>query len=487
MNDRALLGAALRHDPVAFTQRCFQTVVPGQLYRHNWHIDAIVHHLELCRQKKIRRLIIALPPRNMKSICASVAFPANVLGHNPESRIICASYSQELADKHARDCRAVMTSPWYRRVFPRAKIDHRKNAESEFVTMAGGFRLATSVGGTLTGRGGNLIIIDDPMKPNEAMSETRRRAVNQWYDNTVLSRLDNKSDDAIIVIMQRLHVDDLVGHLLETSDGWTVLNLPAIAEFDQDVKIGERMVRHRKIGDVLHPDREPLEVLDEQKTQMGSQTFAAQYQQAPVPPGGALIKWSWFSTYSALPDQRGRRQIVQSWDTASKTSSNNDYSVCTTWLIHRKDYYLLDVLRDRFEYPELRRRIPAHAQARCATTVLIEDAGSGTHLIQDLRAEGRIRPIAIRPDGDKIVRMEAQSALIEAGHVFLPVTASWLGDLQTEMMAFPYGRHDDQIDSVSQFLGWASRRSYYDPAIVLRIVQVNRELRCESPFVDRWL
>ncbi len=481
MNDRAILNAILQQRPAAFTRRCFQTVVPGQTYLSNWHIDAIVHHLELCRRKRIRRLIITLPPRNMKSICASVAFPAYVLGHKPDSRIICASYSQDLADKHARDCRAVVGSDWYRRVFPQTKIDHRKNADNEFATTAGGFRLATSVGGTLTGRGGNLIIVDDPMKPNEAMSEARREAVKQWYDNTLVSRLDNKIDDVIIVIMQRLHVDDLVGHLLETGDEWTVLNLPAIAEVPQDVVIGDGLIHHRNIGDLLHPEREDRKVLDEIKSQMGSLLFSAQYQQAPVPPGGALIKWPWFQTYTVLPEQRGGRRIVQSWDTASKASSNNDYSVCTTWLIDRKDYYLLDVLRGRFEYPDLRRRILAHAEAFGATTVLIEDAGSGTPLIQDLRSERRLRPIAIRPEGDKIVRMEAQSALIEAGHVFVPESAPWLGDFQSEMMAFPNGRHDDQIDSVSQFLGWASRNANQQYDIAKTLASTLRELKSESP------
>ena len=418
----------------------------------------------------------------MKSICASVAFPAYILGRDPTRRIICASYSQELADKHARDCRAVMTSDWYRRVFPRTRIDPRKNAEGEFATTAGGFRLATSVGGTLTGRGGNVIIIDDPMKPTEAASETRRESVIQWYDNTLLSRLDNKKEDTIVIVMQRLHVDDLVGHVLEASDGWTILNLPAIAEVPQDVPIAEGLVHHRKIGDILHPEREPLEILEAARAHMGSLNFSAQYQQAPVPPGGALIQWSWFPAYSALPARRQGDLIVQSWDTASKAKSDNDYSVCTTWLIRGKDYYLIHVLRDRLEYPDLRRRIPSHKQAHDASVVLIEDAGSGTHLIQDLCREGKVRPIAIRPDGDKIVRMEAQTHLIEAGRVFLPESAPWLGDFQTEMMAFPNGRHDDQVDSVSQFLGWASTRTYFDPQAMLRTRKIESGAHVRVPF-----
>ncbi len=161
-------------------------------------------------------------------------------------------------------------------------------------------------------------------------------------------------------------------------------------------------------------------------------------------------------SYARAPERRSGDRIVQSWDTASKASKTNDFSVCTTWLMRGADYYLLDVLRQRLEYPDLRRRILAHAEAHRATAVLIEDASSGAALIQDLSDEGKLRPIPVRPDGDKIVRLEAQSAVIEAGHVLLPETAPWLGDFQLEILAFPHGRHDDQVDSLSQFLTWAA-------------------------------
>jgi hypothetical protein len=172
---------------------------------------------------EIRRLIITVPPRSLKSICVSVALPAYALGLDPTARIICVSYSESLARKHANDCRAVMGSSRYRRLFPGTRISRSKDTELEVMTTARGFRLATSVGGTLTGRGGNLIIIDDPMKPQD--SESTRQSILQWFGNTLLSRLDNKATDAIIVVMQRLHVDDLVGHLIEQG-GWTHLNSP---------------------------------------------------------------------------------------------------------------------------------------------------------------------------------------------------------------------------------------------------------------------
>ena len=206
---------------------------------------------------EIKRLIILMPPRNLKSICASVALPAWLLGRDPTRQIICVSYSADLAAKHARDCRAVMMAPWYQSVFPSTRIDPAKSAETEFMTTQRGFRLATSTGGTLTGRGGDILIIDDPMKPADAQSDARRLDCQQWYSNTLLSRLDDKVNGAIVLVMQRLHIDDLAGYLME-QEGWEVLSLPAIAEVEQVVPIGPGKVHYRRVGDVLHPEREPL-------------------------------------------------------------------------------------------------------------------------------------------------------------------------------------------------------------------------------------
>ncbi len=462
--DRALLTLSLRRDLVSFIHRSFQTVSPGEPYQHNWHIEAIAWHLKQCRERNIKRLIITLPPRGLKSICASVAFPAWALGRDPKLRIICASYSNELTAKHARDCRAVMASAWYRKLFPKSRINPKKNTELEFETTARGYRLGTSVGGTLTGRGGNIIVIDDPMKPTEGMSDTKREAVKQWFDNTLYSRLDSKRDDVIILVMQRLHIDDLVGHVLAAED-WVHLDLPAIADEPQSIPIGDDEIHHREIGDVLHPEREPRETLEHIKETIGSQAFSAQYQQAPVPPGGALIKRNWFRFYRDPPHKSGVR-MVQSWDTASKADEIHDYSVCTTWLVDGKDYYLIDVFRDRLEYPDLKRRVLTEAQHHGAKTVLIEDSGSGTHLIQELQRENAIRPIGRAPKGDKVTRMSAQSAKIEAGQVYLPERAPWLEDFLVEMMHFPSGRHDDQVDSVSQFLAWI------DQGVERRVVPV---------------
>ena len=465
-NDRALLDAVLRNDLAAFVQRCFQTVVPGQLFLPNWHVEAICYQLERIRRGEISRLIITIPPRNLKSICVSVAFPAFVLGHDPTKRIVGVSYSYELAAKLARDCRAVMTSAWYRQLFPGTRIDRGKNTEAEFETTSKGYRLSTSIGGTLTGRGGNLIVIDDPMKPTDAMSDAKRAAVAEWYDSTLSSRLDQKTQDAVVVIMQRLHMDDLVGYVLEKGGReWTHLDLPAIAEVPQEVELGDGMNYKREIGEILHPEREPLWVLDGLKADLGSAMFSSQYQQMPVPPDGALVKRHWFRRYKHIPEPQQNDRIVQSWDTASHANPTNDYSVGTTWLDREGEYFLLDVVRERLEYPDLRRRILAYAAAYNPEAVLIEDASSGAGLIQDLLDEGQIYPIAIRPEGSKVVRLEKRSAVIEAGRVLLPESAPWLDDFLNEILSFPNGRFDDQVDSFSQFLTWVREpRDWFDIA-----------------------
>src|ERR1700686_654805 len=194
--DQSLLSAVLRQDLYSFTRKTFNTLNPGQTFVPEWYIQAITYQLERVRRGEINRLIINLPPRSLKSITASVAFPAFILGHDPTQRIICASYSAELARKHSNDFRAILASAWYQPLFPNTRIGPYKDSETEIELTRRGGRLSTSTRGTLTGRGGDLIIIDDPLKPIDALSDSRREAANQWLLNTVMSRLDNKRTGA---------------------------------------------------------------------------------------------------------------------------------------------------------------------------------------------------------------------------------------------------------------------------------------------------
>lgn len=205
----------LRTDFVAFVHRAFYELYPETTYLHNWHIEVIAAALEECRMGTLARLIINVPPRSLKSHMTSISFVAWLLGHNPAAQIICASYAQDLADKLAGDCRSLMMAAWYQDLFPDTRLASRRSAVHDFMTTRKGARLATSVGGVLTGRGADFIIIDDPLKPDEALSDVQRRNVNDWYDHTLISRLNDKRTGCIILIMQRLHEDDLVGHVLQ--------------------------------------------------------------------------------------------------------------------------------------------------------------------------------------------------------------------------------------------------------------------------------
>lgn len=458
MDERQTFDMQLRNDFVSFVHRCFQTVNPGTPFFPNWHIEAIAHKLAGVRRGDIRRLIVNIPPRSLKSLIISVAFPAYVLGHNPRAKIFVISYGAELADKHASDFRAIVTSSWYQRAFPRMRI--ARIHENEIVTTLRGFRNSTTVMGALTGLGGDLFIIDDPQKAVDANSEPKRTSLNSWFTNTLISRLDNKERGAIIVVMQRVHLDDLSGYLMGASDDWNVLSLAAIAEEDERIPLGGGRFHFRRAGEALHPERESLETLAGLKRILGSDIFSAQMQQSPVPPGGGLIKRKWVGRFDQLPDQKSPSWILQSWDIASKEGTTNDWSVCTTWLVRDKKFYLMHVLRRRFDYPTLRARVIAHAGVYKPRKVLIEDAGVGTALIQELRKAAALTVIAVKPERDKFTRMSVQSAKFESGQVFFPRDASWLADLENELFAFPQSRHDDQVDSISQAL--ARGASGYD-------------------------
>jgi predicted phage terminase large subunit-like protein len=415
----------------------------------NWHICTIAHHLEQVRRGKIKRLIITVPPRSLKSIMCSVAFPAFVLGHDPTKRLIVASYSADLAIKHGNDFRTVVNSAPYHAIFPAMRISAMKNTQTEVVTTLNGFRLAISVDGTLTGRGGDIIIIDDPIAALAACSQKSREHVVDWYFNTLLSRLDDKQNGAIVLVMQRLHEDDLAGVLMRGSDEWTVVSLPAIAEHDEKIPIGNGQVHLRRAGDVLHPEREPKGVLESLRAELGPEIYSAQYQQRPVPPGGGTIKRAWVRRYDELPKSG---VIIQSWDVANKQGEENDYTVCTTWRVHENRYYLIDVLRDRFDFPTLRRKVSEQAKLHMASQILIEDAGFGTALIQEIKTAD-FSVVAVKPEYDKKIRIAIQAAKFANGQVFFPKNAPWLRELEDELFAFPNGRHDDQVDSISQALG----------------------------------
>ena len=454
--------AILRNDFLSFFRKAFAELHPGQEIEDNWHLEAIAHQLERARKGEIKRLIINAPPRSLKSLMSVVAFSAYVIGKDPGKSIVCASYSQDLSTKHSSDFRRVMDSDWFQRLFRTAAP--LKSTETEYKTAKGGARYSTSVGGTVTGFGADIIIIDDPLNAVDANSDAALQRHRDWYSGALVSRLNNKQTGVIICVMQRLHPEDLTGYLLEQG-GWEVLDLPAIAPEDREVALLTDPITNLSRsykwheGESLQAAREPLFVLDQLKRQIGTDKFSAQYLQQPVSAAGNMLKAEWLRTYEFQPSKQAHDKIVQSWDTAMKAADMNDYSACLTFLVrNHNEYYLVDVYRQRLEFPDLSKFVISHAKQFQADTILIEDKASGTPLIQNVKHAGLQAVIGINPSKDKKTRMYEQTPKLEARSLIVPLSAPWLSDFKTEYLAFPSSKYDDQIDALSQFLEWQVNR-----------------------------
>ncbi len=454
----AELEAALRSDFYSFLVRAFADRNGAAAFCAGWHIEVMAAKLAALRDGGATRLVVNIPPRHLKSLAASIALPAWLLGHDPALAIVNATYAQDLSDAFARDCRALMASPWYRALFP-TRLRTARPPLRELITTRGGSRIATSVGGVLTGRGADVILIDDPLKPADAMSESRRTGANSWFDGTLYSRLNDKTRGSIAIVMQRLHEDDLVGHVLKT-EGWEIVSFPAIAETDEAHEIETPFGRRafaRRTGEALHAERESLATLERIRATVGEANFAGQYQQRPAPAGGGMIKEAWFPRFSE--DERPAfERIIQSWDTANKRHELADYSVCTTWGLRDPNVYLLNVFRRRLAFPDLIRAAIDEDARFSPEVILIEDRASGTQLIQTLIELGLKHATGAAPEGDKLMRLHAQTAAMENGFVWLPREAPWLADYLRELTLFPAGRHDDQVDSTAQALAWVRNR-----------------------------
>ena len=468
-NRRALLRLLLSKDFEAFVEKAWMEIESGQPIAWNWHIDAIINVLEQVRRGKLRRLLVTVPPRMGKTNLISVIFVAWCLGLDPTMNFVGVSYANPLAAKFGRQCLQIMQSSWYRELFPNTIISAKRSAADDFETTRGGGRLSTSVTGTLTGRGGDIIILDDVIKPDEAFSETVREAVNEWYRSTLSSRLNNKRKSAIICVMQRLHQFDLAGLMLESGQ-WHELKLPAIATEDERIPLTGGRFHERRVGDILHPEREGFAELELQRMTMGTNAFNAQYQQMPVPAGGVIFKAHWPKEYdpATLKLRESGGIILQSWDTANKVGETNAFSVCITSLYRNGLIYVLDVFRARLEMPDLVRKAVELAQQYRPDHLIVEDKASGESLLPYLRKDlpRHLWPLPWTPSGDKVARAEGVSPIVENERVFLPTEATWLGDFKIELFGFPKSRYMDQVDALTQMLEWVRGQDAMPPAPV---------------------
>jgi predicted phage terminase large subunit-like protein len=454
-----LSDALCRTNLLPFVRKVFRLLHPDgtEPFIMNWHIDAMCHALEQTALGNDTRLILEVPPRHLKSVCTSVALPAWLLGRNPAMKILVASYGAELADEHARNTRAVMTSDFYKRLFPNTVLTVDRSGE--FKTTRGGMRKGVSVGGATTGFGADIIIIDDLIKADAAHSEAEVKRVQDYLSSTLITRLNNPVTSKILVIQQRLSEMDPAG-FLKAKGGYKVLSLPSIASRHETIPLGQGRTFVRAPGDLLFPQRFPEDVLERLRRDMGSSKFSAQHLQNPTPPEGNLLRMEWFKTYDFELERERFSYVVQSWDTGQSSSSTSDFSVCTTWGLKGDLWHLIHVYRDRVEYRNLlKQALYLHGRWQ-PDKILVEKAANGFALLDDLRGpENKLRSEvrAITPKLTKPERFNAAAAQIENGKFALPIEAPWLEDFIRECLAFPNSTHDDQADSMSQFVDWQKK------------------------------
>jgi predicted phage terminase large subunit-like protein len=466
--DQSLLRNLLPNNLNAFAQAVFNRVSPNADYTHNWHIDCICEHLMACYRKEITRLIINIAPRSMKSILCSVAFPAWVLGQNPKEQIINASYARSVSNKFSLDTRNIIQSEFYKTIFPNTKLAPDQNEKSKFMTTERGHRLAASVGSAVTAEGGNILLVDDPLNPQQASSEVERATANEWFSSTFYSRLNDKrpGKGVIIVIMQRLHQNDLTGHLLKEG-GWDHLCLPAVNDRTRTITIGN-FTKEWKEGELLNSILLTDDALEKTKQSMGSIAFAAQYMQRPTPKEGAIFRTSWWQLWKGNRPPKSK-YIIQIYDTAFGTKQSNDYSARTTWSIFEDEETGLDNIilmerwQQRVDFPSLKQEAFESCRKYKPDLILVENKASGQPLIDEMRRM-RLPVRAIKRDstsGDKIARAHMSTPSFEQKAVWVPAILidendqepywrplKWAQEIINECAMFPNGEHDDLVDTV---------------------------------------
>lgn len=444
------IDKALAEKDLAFFIKSMWKYIDPSRFIGGWHIQAICEHLEAVTRGEILRLIITMPPRHMKSIGVSVAWPAWSWIIRPELRFLFSSYAGNLSIRDSVKCRRLIESPKYQAWWnDRFRLTSDQNTKIRFDNDHQGYRISTSVGGSNTGEGGDIVVIDDPHNAVEVESEVQRQTCLDWWDGAMSTRLNDAQTGAYVLVCQRTHYKDLIGHAL-AQEQWVHLNLPA--EYEPSIKcstcIGWEDPRAEE-GELLWPDKFRREDIETIKVKLGTYRAAAQLQQRPSPKGGGIVKIDWFRYLSEIPHQTFK---VQSWDTAFKEGEDNDYCVCTTWIKTYEGYMITDIWREKVAFPDLKRVAVSLYNREKPDVVLIEDAASGQSLVQELQ-KTPIPILAVKiGDRDKIARVTAVSPTIEAGKVFLLEGAPWIADFLTECMQFPTGEHDDQIDSMSQAL-----------------------------------
>lgn len=426
------------------------------------HLQLIIRHLEAIKDGTLKRLMIFCPPRHGKSALATVRFPVYFLEKNQNKRAVVATHTISLSHEFSHESRAIAHQR-------RIEINPKKDTQDIWRLAGGGSYRAIGVGTGISGRGADLMIIDDPIKSAEmAYSETYRDKTYTWYIRDIVRRLE--PDGAIILIMTRWHEDDLAGRILDSPEAsqWTTINLPALAL--QNDLIG------RKEGEALWGKRYPKHILEDWR-HIDPQGFEALYQQNPTMEQGNLIQTNNIQYYAEHERPVGGYTVC-SWDTALGEKESNDYTVGTTWLFFEHKFYLLNVVRGHFAFNELKTKIVTEASHWRANSVLIENKAGGLNLQQELSRTTAINPIMGTPIKDKVARTRCVTGLFDSGKIYLPTNAQWMANFLSELKQFPLAKHDDQVDSVSLALGWLQERFGY--------IQTNKLPQFQPKIISHW-
>lgn len=448
-----LLSLLVREDFAAFSHMSMNLLLGANAPRETpWHVRAMSNIVEELERGDRRRVIVTVPPRHLKSTVMTVGQIAWRFGRNPSLKIMLVSYAKNLSKDLLAKVRSILGHPWYRAAFPEVTL--RVNRGDLIETTQGGKVIASSFGAGFTGLGADLIIVDDPLRAQGAFSERQRARCNRTFDEGLRSRLDDPARGAIVIVMQRLHEEDLVGHLLAQGD-WHELRLPLVAEESQNVLLGAGRVKAREVGTTIDAERVPLTVAQEINRTVGSVIYSAQYQQEPQPAEGALLRLGNVGTYDEqLPDYD---ELVIAVDTAIETGEANDYTACV--VLGRKGHriHVLQVERGRMPFVEQLILVSSLAREYPTAQILVEAANSGIALIQELRRTHGLHVTPVSAKRSKEERAVAVAPLLENGDVSLPHRADWLGDFVREVRVFPHGAHDDIVDALVHGLAYLKR------------------------------
>jgi len=433
----------------------------GTPYLPNWHIDAMNHHLALCAQGKITRLLITVPPRYLKSHCASICFPAWVMGRNPTAKLMCVSYGDRPTLEFAANTRALMRAQDYIQAFPNTAL--ADSSTDMLRTTAGGYRMATSVTGAATGFGCDYLIVDDLTKAG-ATSAERKKAI-EAFQTAFLSRLNNKRTGVVIVVAQRTHIDDLPGFLL-SQPGWTHLDLPAITAKDAYIDIGQPRPFLRKRDSILHAAREDAETLNKIREDLGDAIFAAQYLGKRGAPQGAAFRVKWFPRYDNMYPLGRYDHRVFVIDTAFTAATTSDYSVCSIYGVWGDMSDLLHVSRERSDYEDLTKRIGGLMEEYKPSQVYIEASANGHALYDSLRKKYGAGINRVSSGGlSKEERAARVIEYLKSGKIRLPKKAPWLSEWENEVFSFPSSMYDDQVDALVYF-AWRAKIGFRNCAAI---------------------